>query len=140
ARVCSHPAAECLSPVPSSLSPPRRHVSRDLLSFPTRRSSDLTLRRGGLKVSLTEWMSLMEALDKGLHRSSFTGFYYLCRCLLVKSEARSEEHTSELQSRFDLVCRLLLEKKKPRRTPGRSRRRKGRSGSSNESAEHTACI
>src|SRR5699024_12376183 len=28
------------------------------------------------------------------------------------SLARSEEHTSELQSRFDLVCRLLLEKKK----------------------------
>src|SRR5690349_17484796 len=28
------------------------------------------------------------------------------------SEARSEEHTSELQSRRDLVCRLLLEKKK----------------------------
>src|SRR5438067_5939178 len=28
-------------------------------------------------------------------------------------EIRSEEHTSELQSRFDLVCRLLLEKKKP---------------------------
>src|SRR5437868_12510606 len=26
-------------------------------------------------------------------------------------ESRSEEHTSELQSRFDLVCRLLLEKK-----------------------------
>src|SRR3982751_7050937 len=26
---------------------------------------------------------------------------------------RSEEHTSELQSRSDLVCRLLLEKKKP---------------------------
>lgn len=45
------------------------------------------LRRYGLKVSLTEWMSLMEALDKGLHNASFTGFYYLCRCLLVKSEA-----------------------------------------------------
>src|SRR5437868_13176802 len=29
---------------------------------------------------------------------------------------RSEEHTSELQSRFDLVCRLLLEKKKPAST------------------------
>src|SRR5699024_12762744 len=28
-----------------------------------------------------------------------------------KSRPRSEEHTSELQSRFDLVCRLLLEKK-----------------------------
>src|SRR6266536_3699389 len=37
-----------------------------------------------------------------------------CRCfdgrLLTRS--RSEEHTSELQSRVDLVCRLLLEKKK----------------------------
>src|SRR5699024_11395461 len=28
-----------------------------------------------------------------------------------KTRKRSEEHTSELQSRFDLVCRLLLEKK-----------------------------
>src|SRR5207249_9286255 len=28
------------------------------------------------------------------------------------ADFRSEEHTSELQSRFDLVCRLLLEKKK----------------------------
>src|SRR2546422_7135580 len=31
-----------------------------------------------------------------------------CRC----SRSRSEEHTSELQSRLHLVCRLLLEKKK----------------------------
>src|SRR5438105_10897241 len=31
---------------------------------------------------------------------------------LVTSGFRSEEHTSELQSRVDLVCRLLLEKKK----------------------------
>src|SRR6266704_6973535 len=31
---------------------------------------------------------------------------------MTDSLARSEEHTSELQSRFDLVCRLLLEKKK----------------------------
>src|SRR5699024_11664589 len=29
-----------------------------------------------------------------------------------EEDVRSEEHTSELQSRFDLVCRLLLEKKK----------------------------
>src|SRR5438067_6830803 len=33
---------------------------------------------------------------------------------------RSEEHTSELQSRFDLVCRLLLEKKK-KNIPGNPR-------------------
>src|SRR5438067_3179944 len=31
------------------------------------------------------------------------------------STPRSEEHTSELQSRFDLVCRLLLEKKKKKK-------------------------
>src|SRR5699024_11945505 len=31
---------------------------------------------------------------------------------LSSRKLRSEEHTSELQSRFDLVCRLLLEKKK----------------------------
>src|SRR5207249_11262733 len=30
-------------------------------------------------------------------------------------DMRSEEHTSELQSRFDLVCRLLLEKKKKKK-------------------------
>src|SRR2546422_6141230 len=32
--------------------------------------------------------------------------------LLAVAEGRSEEHTSELQSRLHLVCRLLLEKKK----------------------------
>src|SRR5207249_539070 len=37
------------------------------------------------------------------------------RCLL-DDVLRSEEHTSELQSRFDLVCRLLLEKKNKYRT------------------------
>src|SRR5699024_12046949 len=37
-----------------------------------------------------------------------------CPVLFTQDQARrrSEEHTSELQSRFDLVCRLLLEKKK----------------------------
>src|SRR5437868_10687587 len=34
---------------------------------------------------------------------------------LPETWARSEEHTSELQSRFELVCRLLLEKKKATR-------------------------
>src|SRR5690349_22994350 len=33
----------------------------------------------------------------------------------LSSNARSEEHTSELQSRRDLVCRLLLEKKKKKK-------------------------
>src|SRR5215204_7553797 len=36
-----------------------------------------------------------------------------CRCIRTANDGpRSEEHTSELQSHSDLVCRLLLEKKK----------------------------
>src|SRR5699024_6676029 len=38
-------------------------------------------------------------------------FFTLTGTALRDTAARSEEHTSELQSRFDLVCRLLLEKK-----------------------------
>src|SRR5699024_11960164 len=37
--------------------------------------------------------------------------------LLLVGRQRSEEHTSELQSRFDRVCRLLLEKKKMNSSP-----------------------
>lgn len=45
------------------------------------------LRGRGLDVSLNEWLTLMEALNKGLAGSSLTGFYYLSRAILVKSEA-----------------------------------------------------
>ncbi len=45
------------------------------------------LRSRGLKISLNEWMVLMEAMEKGLHQSSLTGFYHLCRTVLIKSEA-----------------------------------------------------
>src|SRR5699024_12276760 len=38
--------------------------------------------------------------------------YFLGIQKVTRPAGRSEEHTSELQSRFDLVCRLLLEKKK----------------------------
>src|SRR5690606_40730509 len=54
----------------------------------------------------------------GLHLSrievlSLNGIF-LCHYLLIRP--RSEEHTSELQSRENLVCRLLLEKKNTTRT------------------------
>lgn len=45
------------------------------------------LREAGLKVSLDEWMTLTEALDKGLACSSLNRFYYLSRSILIKSEA-----------------------------------------------------
>src|SRR2546421_7604754 len=41
-----------------------------------------------------------------------TEIYDFLRLLWARTGTRSEEHTSELQSRSDLVCRLLLEKKK----------------------------
>ncbi|MCB2293360.1 VWA domain-containing protein [Clostridium algoriphilum] len=44
------------------------------------------LRAKGLDTSLNEWITLIEALDKGLSDSSLTGFYYLCRAVLIKTE------------------------------------------------------
>ena len=44
------------------------------------------LRSRELDVSLNEWLTLTEALDKGLAGNSLTGFYYLARSILVKSE------------------------------------------------------
>src|SRR5206468_11753528 len=88
-----------------------------LHSFPTRRSSDLCSRvscsRGGgscsshgrrprpswrtpCSISFSCGRSVCTGLRSQQHWSHFS--------------TRSEEHTSELQSRSDLVCRLLLEK------------------------------
>lgn len=48
-----------------------------------------------MDVSLNEWITLLEGMEKGLHHSSLTGFYQLCRAILVKSEAEYD--------RFDQV-------------------------------------
>ncbi|MBP3603572.1 MAG: VWA containing CoxE family protein [Lachnospiraceae bacterium] len=45
-----------------------------------------TCRAKGLRIALTEWLTLQEALGKGLAGSSLTEFYYLARMILVKSE------------------------------------------------------
>src|SRR5438067_4451411 len=52
------------------------------------------------------------------NRFGHCGFREDCELLCTMIHNRSEEHTSELQSRFDLVCRLLLEKKKLTHTTG----------------------
>src|SRR5207237_4751904 len=76
-------------------------VGRALHSFPTRRSSDL-LRRGW---SLSH-CNTSKPLKPGRCGSSNSSVSSGCEVL------RSEEHTSELQSHLNLVCRRLLEKKK----------------------------
>ncbi len=45
-----------------------------------------TCRAKGLRIALTEWLTLQEALEKGLAGSSLTEFYYLSRMIMVKSE------------------------------------------------------
>src|SRR5205809_2081031 len=50
--------------------------------------------------------------DLGGHTEGFDGFVPPGQTKPVEGRVRSEEHTSELQSRLHLVCRLLLEKKK----------------------------
>src|SRR2546422_4897357 len=64
----------------------------------------------------SRWFSSMELDVPGSEFSGVIGLYPRNACCprLNPSLVRSEEHTSELQSRLHLVCRLLLEKKKDR--------------------------
>src|SRR5260370_14741380 len=56
-----------------------------------------------------EWV---RQLSEGLERLSKRGINAVLLELSLPDSQRSEEHTSELQSHLNLVCRLLLEKKK----------------------------
>src|SRR5207249_12300302 len=56
--------------------------------------------------------SVDSSLGMRSSRSKSTKSFSRCTYGNLTRSVRSEEHTSELQSRFDLVCRLLLEKKK----------------------------
>src|SRR5207249_11885576 len=104
----SHPAVISFLFLSSSVAHP------DLHSFPTRRSSDLSraerVDHGGHRGVALHPPLAGDTARRGdglLHLGSDDeGF------LRFALSDRSEEHTSELQSRFDLVCRLLLEKKK----------------------------
>lgn len=51
-----------------------------------------TLRQLKVPVSVTEWMTLMDALGRGHAQSSLTSFYYLARAILVKSEAFYDQY------------------------------------------------
>src|SRR5699024_11381838 len=108
----------------------------DLHSFPTRRSSDLSWFSGyTTEYSLAVWTGYpsLKNKDGDVQYIRYDGSQDIAKQLfqrlmseisdpdtpdfekpdsVVSKGSRSEEHTSELQSRFDLVCRLLLEKKK----------------------------
>src|SRR2546430_12146175 len=62
--------------------------------------------------SRDEWASWRRGFEARLAARPEVDLQPLREQLAALDEARSEEHTSELQSQSNLVCRLLLEKKK----------------------------
>src|SRR5205807_7992696 len=58
------------------------------------------------------WIALLHRTVVGTVSAVLRGEALYVRSMAVVPEVRSEEHTSELQSPCNLVCRLLLEKKK----------------------------
>src|SRR5207253_11056492 len=99
-------------------------LPRALHSFPTRRSSDLLWEaleperlgepHDGARRGVGAAGELFSGLERGLVEmiDDVLGDVLLGTGEVVKARTdRSEEHTSELQSRGHLVCRLLLEKK-----------------------------
>lgn len=64
------------------------------------------LRSHDLEVSVNEWMTLMEALSKGLHQNSLLGFYYLSRAILIKTEADFDKFDGVFLEYFESVKNL----------------------------------
>src|SRR5690625_7283164 len=102
----------CVAPLYSTLvprnllSPDSFHSNYRLLhSFPTRRSSDLSVQRWARANAARTFRAnkVAPSVDENTRLKDMDEFV---------APLRSEEHTSELQSRGHLVCRLLLEKKK----------------------------
>lgn len=58
------------------------------------------LRQYGLDVSTTEWLTVQQALSLGLHGSSLTGFYDLCRAVLCKSESEYDKFDQAFEEYF----------------------------------------
>src|SRR5437773_3711334 len=96
-------------------------ATRTVHSFPTRRSSDLE-EKLAVQASLDELVASYAGEERGVEIRAVAGGYKVYskpqqhdvvrrNKLCTRPPPRSEEHTSELQSHHDLVCRLLLEKK-----------------------------
>src|SRR5437870_9794536 len=93
------------------------HGPLGLEHFPTRRSSDLfalqnETHRGRGKTSI----GIQKRNDRRHVRAADGDNHHHPENERYRDDYRSEEHTSELQSRGHLVCRLLLEKKKKNST------------------------
>src|SRR5206468_10484299 len=101
----------------------RSPAHRSLHSFPTRRSSDLlprlheddalrAVRAAAEMGTVLQELNVRLQATWGVRLENRTGVNTGEVITGTAATGRSEEHTSELQLRSDLVCRLLLEKKK----------------------------
>src|SRR5690606_42004498 len=100
-----------------------KHLLSELCCFPTRRSSDLhasLLRLTPLPNSTdsdeaqqaVRQITTANYIEGNVNGGNIAGRDIIIHQTTTQLDTRSEEHTSELQSREKLVCRLLLEKKK----------------------------
>src|SRR5438105_11957585 len=101
--------------------PARNETLTDRLSRYREINITVTGRKSGRAISNPVWFVLQEDQLYLLPVSGSDTQWYknVLKNSLIRIDARgirSEEHTSELQSRVDLVCRLLLEKKKKKRS------------------------
>src|SRR5206468_9109626 len=95
--------------------------TRRIRSFPTRRSSDLRRKSRKIRIGPVEVggdapirvqsMTTTKTADVNATLQQIASLVAAGVDIVRVAVPRSEEHTSELQSRSDIVCRLLLEKK-----------------------------
>src|SRR5699024_12672871 len=108
------PSQRAPTSIPSLLVSPTRSPPPPPPS-PTRRSSDLAGEALCVLTLFRDQPAMWDAWDVDRHVLEMPEPLTTDEQIAASSTedgSRSEEHTSELQSRFDLVCRLLLEKKK----------------------------
>ena len=67
------------------------------------------LRERGVKVSIGEWMVLLEGMRKGLHESTLEGFYRLCRAVILKDESEYDLFDLAFEDYFRDTARISKE-------------------------------
>src|SRR5690606_18743205 len=93
-------------------------LDKQIESFPKVSGSSIYLSSSSNSVIQKAQTYLKEFKDE------FVSVEHLLLGILNEGDKRSEEHTSELQSRENLVCRLLLEKKKKNKQQNNHRKKK----------------
>src|SRR5690606_41027009 len=87
-------------------------VARNMPSDMTSRQPSIVARRPNLSATPPMRIEPSAMPTSSADRTKPSVLRVIPHSLRISGDARSEEHTSELQSRENLVCRLLLEKKK----------------------------